>query len=112
MGITDKDGEVLLTIQETADHLKVTTRTVYRLTSKGLVTKRWKSGDRRAFVTLSSLARYQDLSGLSIQELTLRVIALEEKVDLVMRSLKNQIDMVQLDGTLDALKRNHPELYQ
>lgn len=112
MGITDSDGEILLTIQETAEHLKVTTRTVYRLLSKRLLTKRWLPKSRLAFVTLSSLARYRDLSNLTIQELTLRVISLEEKVDLILRSLEGKIDVVRLDTTMEALRRNHPDLYQ
>jgi len=112
VGITDSDGEILLTIQETAEHLKVTTRTVYRLLSKRLLTKRWLPKSRLAFVTLSSLARYRDLSNLTIQELTLRVISLEEKVDLILRSLEGKIDVVRLDTTMEALRRNHPDLYQ
>ena len=109
MGITDPDGERLLTVEETATHLGVTSRTVHRLAKKRLIAKKWLKSSR--FVTLSSIRRYQELNDLTVHQLTVRLLDLEQKVAWLMTQIGDPANLARRETTLETLKKNHPELY-
>jgi excisionase family DNA binding protein len=117
VGTTD-DDQPLFTIQEACEYLQVSQPTVYRLIKRGVLTKVKLSRIRGARITLSSLDEYKAGQKLSVDELAVRVLDLERKVEVLMQQLASQgrppstkRPTMDLLGARRTLQRLHPEVF-
>jgi len=102
-----------LTIAEAAKFLGVSQRTVKRLLKRGLLdSEQVSSKEIRRLVLLDSLEAYRAYRGLSLVELTKRVLDLERKVAWLMNQSKaGTSDAASYDQVMESLRQNHPEIY-
>jgi len=123
VGITDDDGNVLLSIDEVRDFLEVSRATVYRLIHRGAIEKRKRPRDRMTYVPLSSLESYKAAQGMSLEEMAVRIVQLERQVNFLMFRGQAQVandlpkqsapkavngGRVSLEGVERVLRKHHP----
>ena len=113
VGRIDEKGRALLSIAEAAKFLHVSRRTVSRLLQRGLLeSEPVSSKEVRRLIPIDSIEAYQTCRGMSLVELTKRVLDLERKVAWLMAQGKHaKIDPESFDRLESTLRRNHPELF-
>lgn len=113
VGRIDEEGRAHLSIAETARFLRVSRRTIHRLLQKGLLESVQVSNKgARRLIPIDSIEAYQAHRGMSLVDLTKRVLDLERKVAFLMTQGRDgHNDPKSYDRMMESLRKNHPDIY-
>jgi excisionase family DNA binding protein len=118
VGITDTDGQVLLTLEEAVEFLQLSRATIYRLIHRGALERRKLPKDRQTYVPLSSLETFKAAQGLSLEELSVRLVLVERKLEFLLHQGQQtrssaakpvrSPSAVNLDSVMRTINKHHP----
>jgi hypothetical protein len=120
VGITDTDGQTLLTLDEAKDFLQVSRATIYRLVSKGILEKRKFPKDRQTYVPLQSLESYRESLGMTTEEMAIRIVRLEKELNFLKHQAPRVTSAVKptksgsgasIDSVMRTLRKHHPDQF-